>query len=255
MWALTWFEGLFSSCVEEVVLSFGTTCFEIGSQWVPWPFVEKVNLYGSDLREALVEVAHIFVSNASQGPAFEFITYLVQLSKILYSNESSRSPKQCLQLYNCTFTIHQLHCKLFGEALTSSYFHALLIHCPVQHELVCSRAANAESEAPKLLLNAQTANQRTCCQLYWSVFSAKGRARQTIPCQVCKMQTQELLNRLRSCHLSKVPHVQQNLWWIEDMCTRHTFSKLAIFWSWVKVFGGIDLQMGVFSFMMHLIRH
>lgn len=107
---------------------------------------KETNWYGSDLREALVEVAHIFVSNASRGPAFEFITYLVQLSKILYSRDSSRSPKQCLQLYNCTFIIHQLHCKLFGEALTSSYFHALLIHCPVQHELVCNRSANAERE-------------------------------------------------------------------------------------------------------------
>ena len=36
--------------------------------------------------------------------------------------------------------------RAFGQALTSSYFHALLIHCPVQHELVCSRSANAESE-------------------------------------------------------------------------------------------------------------
>ena len=107
---------------------------------------KKSHLYGSDLRAAVVEIAHIFASSSAQGPAFDFINYLVQIGRILYGKDCDRSPKQCLQLYNCTFMLHQLHCSLFGEASLSTYFHALLIHCPVQHELVCSRSTNTESE-------------------------------------------------------------------------------------------------------------
>ena len=109
---------------------------------------KKAKLYGSDLRSALVEVAHIFAKSANDdrtAAVSDFITCLVQVSRILYSKDSDRSPKQCLQFYNCAFFLHQLHCELFGES-TSTYFHALLIHCPVQHEVVCSRSANTEGE-------------------------------------------------------------------------------------------------------------
>ena len=109
---------------------------------------KKSKMYGSDLRSVLVEVAHIFAKSA-QSPGTkdlsDFITCLVQVSRILYSKDSDRSPKQCLQFYNCAFMLHHLHCKLFGES-TSIYFHALLIHCPVQHEVVCSRSTNTEAE-------------------------------------------------------------------------------------------------------------
>ena len=107
---------------------------------------KKVNLYGSDLREALVEIAHIFASHSASGHASDFITCLAQVSRILYSKDSDRSPKQCLQFYNCAYMVHELHRVLFGEAHTSLYFHALLIHGPVQHEILCCRSANAESE-------------------------------------------------------------------------------------------------------------
>ena len=109
---------------------------------------KKSKVYGSDLRSTLVDVAHIF-AKSMQGPQtktiFDFVSCLVQISRILYSKDSDRSPKQCLQFYNCAFMLHQLHCDLFGES-TSIYFHALLTHCPVQHEVVCSRSTNTEAE-------------------------------------------------------------------------------------------------------------
>ena len=107
---------------------------------------KKSHLYGCDLRSALVQVGHIFASCSAHGPASDLVTCLVQVSEILYSKDSDRSPKQCLQLYNCAFVVHQLHCELFGESSVGMYFHALLIHCPVQHEFVCSRSTNVENE-------------------------------------------------------------------------------------------------------------
>ena len=133
---------------------------------------KKTNLYGSDLREAFVDVAHIFVSNPSQDLALEFITYLVQLSKILYSKDSSRSPKQWLELYNCTFMIHQLHCELFDQALTSSYFHALrafwsgfdiqLLSCPVD-SLHCSALTCLQQVCQCWKRRKNLQRCRSCC--------------------------------------------------------------------------------------------
>ena len=64
----------------------------------------------------------------------------------MYSLDVNRTPKQCLQYYNCAFLIHELHLELFGSPMTTMYFHALLIHGPQQHEAVCSRSVNAENE-------------------------------------------------------------------------------------------------------------
>ena len=94
---------------------------------------KKEHLYGSDLREALIEVAHLFVSSnvsivgtSQQCTVGKYINCLVQISKILCSKDCHRTPKQCLQFYNYAFIVHQLHCDLFGETKTGLYFHALL---------------------------------------------------------------------------------------------------------------------------------
>ena len=50
---------------------------------------KRAHLYGSDLREALIEVAHLLVKSNSQSQAVctlrKYILCLVQISKILYS--------------------------------------------------------------------------------------------------------------------------------------------------------------------------
>ena len=93
-----------------------------------------------------LEVAHIFVETPAQGLVSDLVACVIQIPEILYSKDSERSPKQCLKLYNYAFVVHQLHYEQFGESSVGTYFHALLIHCPVQHELVCSRSTNVETE-------------------------------------------------------------------------------------------------------------
>jgi hypothetical protein len=56
--------------------------------------------------------------------------------------------------------VHELHLELFGDALTGLYFHALLMHGPVQHEVVCSRSVNADKEE-RLFKSAGTAAKCT----------------------------------------------------------------------------------------------
>ena len=110
---------------------------------------KKAHLYGLDLREALIEVAYLFVSSPETNDTTavrKYVMCLVQISKILYSLDMSQSPKQCLQFYNCAFTVQELHLELFGMAMATQYFHALLLHGPQQHEVVHSRSVNTENE-------------------------------------------------------------------------------------------------------------
>ena len=125
---------------------------------------KRAHLYGSDLREALIEVAHLMVQSNSQSQAVctlrKYILCLVQISKILYSKDANRTAKQCLQFYNCVFVSHELHLELFGETLNNMYFHALFVHGPMQHEVVCSRSVNTESEE-RLFKSAESAAKCT----------------------------------------------------------------------------------------------
>ena len=82
------------------------------------------------------------------------------ISEIVYSNDNRRTPRQCLKFYNCTFLHHELYVDLFKPGKASIYFHSLLVHGPVQHELVCSRSANAEAEE-RLFKQAGSAAKNT----------------------------------------------------------------------------------------------
>ena len=71
--------------------------------------MEKEHLYGSDLKEALIGVAHLFLSSnarnvgvSQQCTVGKYINCLVQISKILYSRDCHRTPKQC---YNSTIVL------------------------------------------------------------------------------------------------------------------------------------------------------
>ena len=111
-------------------------------------FTKKPKLYGSDYREAPIQVMYILVNCKldTNDPVYVLIGTLVKISEIAYSKDSSRTPRQCLQFYNCAFLHHQTYVDLFKPDKRSIYFHAMLMHGPVQHELVCSRSANAEAE-------------------------------------------------------------------------------------------------------------
>ena len=64
-----------------------------------------------------------------------------------------------------------------------SGFHIQLLSCPVQHERVCSRSANAESKE-RIFKGVEAAAKCTDCKpenMLPAVFSANGRARQNNP--------------------------------------------------------------------------
>ena len=96
---------------------------------------KKAHLYRSDLREALIEVAYLFVSSPETGNTTvvrKYVMCLVQISKVQSNAYSST-------------TVHELHLEMFGTAMATQYFHALLLHGPQQHEVVCSHPVNTEN--------------------------------------------------------------------------------------------------------------
>ena len=121
-------------------------CFEEKGVHLP---VEESTFVWLGLREALIKVAYLLFSSPETSDttaARKYVMCLVQISKILYSLDISRSPKQCLQFYNRAFTVHKLHLELLGTAMATQYFYALLLHGTQQHEVVCSRSVNIANE-------------------------------------------------------------------------------------------------------------
>ena len=108
-----------------------------------------------------MQIAHIFAANSAVGHSAD--TCLVQVSEILCSKASDQTPKQCLQLYNCTFVLHQLHCELLGKTSAGAYFHALFIHSPVQHEHLVVRLQmwRVKKAFSKVLMALQCAAMNT----------------------------------------------------------------------------------------------
>ena len=75
----------------------------------------KPKLYGSDLRKALIQVMHILVNcqTDNENPVFLLISILVKLSENVYSSDTRRCPKQCLQFSNWAFLQYKLYMDLF----------------------------------------------------------------------------------------------------------------------------------------------
>ena len=78
---------------------------------------------------------------------------IVKISNIIYSKNTSRTPRALLQLYNNCWVHMELcndllsspkevtHSKLFGH-----YLHALTAHAPMQYEIACLRSLNTENQ-------------------------------------------------------------------------------------------------------------
>jgi len=93
------------------------------------------------------------------------------MSEILYASEDKRTPKAILQLYNCTWMHHELCLHLFvnpkkstTKAIFGTYLQALLVHAPLQYEVVCLRSVNTKNQEHIFQQAKQIARSTTNCQ-------------------------------------------------------------------------------------------
>ena len=75
------------------------------------------------------------------------LTTVVKISEILYLQDSKRTPKKVLQLYNCSWLHHELCLHFISSPkfqtlthLFGQFLHNPVVHAPPQYELVCLRS-------------------------------------------------------------------------------------------------------------------
>ena len=108
---------------------------------------------GRDYRLTAVHLLTLLQKRDTPPKVLQLLESLVEISSILYAEESKRSPKLILRFYNTTWIHFELCCELFHTTNTIShqkmfgiYLHALLIHAPIQYEIMNLKSANTEHE-------------------------------------------------------------------------------------------------------------
>ena len=108
---------------------------------------------GADLSVALLEVYKLLHYLDVQAEVKLLLQTAAKISGILYASEDKQTPKAVLQLYNCTWMHHKLCLHLFFDpkesttkAIFGTYLHALLVHAPLQYEVVCLQSVNTENQ-------------------------------------------------------------------------------------------------------------
>ena len=108
---------------------------------------------GYDLRVALLQTYKLLYFQEVSISIKILLSTIVKISEIIYSADDKRTPKSILQLYSCTWMHHELCMNIFTELreisyprLFGAYLHALVVHCPIQYEVVCQRSVNTENQ-------------------------------------------------------------------------------------------------------------
>ena len=116
--------------------------------------IQKQKLSGATLRTAAIKLFLKLLQHEAANPLVVHLVHTaVKISEIFYSNESKRSPKTILQLYNVTWLHHELCAHLIHSPklqtrshLFGIYMHDISVHAAPQYEIVCLRSTNSESQ-------------------------------------------------------------------------------------------------------------
>lgn len=146
----------------------------------------------------------------------------VKISEILYSPDDKRTSKSILQLYNCTWLHHELCKTIFTNLhdityprLFGSYLHALVVHSPVQYEVVCLRSVNTENQE-RIFQQAKTIARCT----------TNRKPENVIPSIMLRLQAKQLNGKLSSTFEAaetEVRKVAKNVPEFERTCISSSF--------------------------------
>ena len=128
---------------------------------------------GGDYRLAAIHLLILLKKRTTPPKILLMLETIVDISELLYADDSKRCPKSVLRLYNSTWIHFELCCEVFQTTTTIShqkmfgiYFHSLLVHAPPQYEIMCLKSANSEHEErlfgqAKNMVHAATNRQPT----------------------------------------------------------------------------------------------
>ena len=103
---------------------------------------------GADYKVAMIQVYLYLLQQDVNKNILILIETAVTISKLAYLPEKDRCAHHILQFYNATWLHHELCRKLFlqfhagmtRKRFFRSYLHALVVHAPVQFELISLRS-------------------------------------------------------------------------------------------------------------------
>lgn len=111
----------------------------------------KETLRCSDYRKGVIFILLTLQTLQPSSPVTALFQTAVEITEILYSNPSKRTPQLILRLHNLAFVHAKLCTDIFGNPKTMSsrrmfgrYFHALTTHAPLLLRIISPRQLNTE---------------------------------------------------------------------------------------------------------------
>ena len=98
----------------------------------------------SDFRKAIILIVKILNEFSTNRDLTDVFRTAAELTEILYSRESNRTPQTVLRLHNVAFIHHKLCSVVFSNPKTMNrrkmfgrYFHPLTCHAQLLYRLIC----------------------------------------------------------------------------------------------------------------------
>lgn len=143
-------KGHLSNVIDELLAqTTGNTKKELTS--ICSSVLGKETLRCCDYRKCAILILQALEKLKADPKIIELMRTLVEITEILYSNNSKRSSQSVLRLHNLTFVHGKLCSELFHTPKTITrrkmfgrYFHSLTSHAPILYRIVCLRSMNAE---------------------------------------------------------------------------------------------------------------
>ena len=113
----------------------------------------KTTKRGGDYRLAAIHILALVRNSNCPGEVLQLMESIVEISELLYADDTKRTPKSILRLFNLTSIHFELCVKLLSKTSTIShqkmfgiYLHSLVHHAPFQYEILSLSSVNTEHE-------------------------------------------------------------------------------------------------------------
>jgi len=145
-------KGHLANVLTELPFVISDKCLATECKQMIEIHLSKDKTTGGDYRLAAIHLLALLRGKAPSNVTLLLQT-IVEISEIMYADDTKRTARSVLRLHNLTWFHHELcrdtfehlqelsHDKFFG-----SYLHAITCHASKQYELVCLKSCNAEHE-------------------------------------------------------------------------------------------------------------
>ena len=136
-------KGHISNLIEELLKVASGKLLE-KLQGISQTVLGRDTIRCSDFRKAIILIVKILNEFSTNRDLTDVFRTAAELTEILYSRESNRTPQTVLRLHNVAFIRHKLCSVVFSNLKTMNrrkmfgrYFHPLTCHAQLLYRLIC----------------------------------------------------------------------------------------------------------------------